>query len=203
MLGNDADRLTLRSVALGLVLVVLVNFAQVYGEYVISASSTNYSHFPIFTFLTFVLLALVVVPTMRVVFHRRGLSRSELFVILMMVMVAGVIPSNGLVGFFLVVLATPYYFADAENRWAEFLHSHIPDWMVPKDLWVTRWFFEGLPEGRSVPWSAWVVPIAWWLLFFAALTFAILAVMVILRRQWSTNERLAYPLVQVPMALVE
>ena len=202
MIGSD-DGLTLRSVIAGLVLVVCVVFVMIYCEYVISASSTNYSHFPIFTFLAFVLLALVAAPGVRALFARRPLSRSELFVILIMVMVAGLIPSNGLVGFFLVVLATPYYFAGPENRWAEFLHEHIRGWVVPKELWAMRWFFEGLPEGESIPWSVWLVPVAWWLLFFAALTFATLAVMVILRRQWSTNERLAYPLVHVPVALVE
>ena len=188
--------------ALGLVLVVLVVFAMVYGEYVISASSTNYSHFPIFTFLAFVLLALAIVPLARSL-GVRGLSRSELFVVLTMVMVAGMIPSNGLTGFLLVVLGTPRYFADAENRWAEFLHEHIPGWLAPKEVWAMKWFFEGLPPGERIPWEVWLVPLFWWLLFVAAVTFATLAVLVILRKQWSENERLAYPLVTVPLALTE
>jgi len=203
MLESDRDHLTFRSVLAGLVLVVLVILAQIYTEYVINASSTNYSHFPIYAFLTFVLLALLVVPVLGRYLKRNAPSRSELFTVLIMVMVAGMIPSNGLVGFFLVVLASPFYFADPENRWADFLHDHIGGWMAPDELWAVRWLFEGLPEGQSIPWSVWLVPVLWWLLFFTALTFATLAVMVILRRQWSTNERLAYPLVQVPVALTE
>ncbi len=188
--------------ALGLVLVVLVVFVMIYGEYVISGSSTNYSHFPIFTFLTFVLLVAGAVPLARAL-GARGLSRSELFVILVMVMAAGMIPSNGLTGFLLVVLASPHYFADAENRWAEFLHAHVPDWLAPKQFWALKWFFEGLPAGKGIPWSVWLVPLFWCLLFVAVVTFATLAVLVILRKQWSENERLAYPLVTVPVALTE
>ncbi len=199
--GVSQDRLTLRSVVVGLVLVVAVVFAMVYSEYVLTATSTNYSHFPIFTFLTFMVLVLVVRLILRAMGPGWEFSRSELFVILIMLMVAGLIPSNGLTGFLLVVLASPYYFADSENRWAEFLHSHIPKWMVPKDMWAMKWFFEGLPEGQSIPWTVWLVPLFWWLLLAAAITFATLAVMVILRRQWSQNERLVYPLVSVPAAL--
>ncbi len=199
--GVSQDRLTLRSVVVGLVLVVAVVFAMVYSEYVLTATSTNYSHFPIFTFLTFMVLVLVVRLILRAMGPGWEFSRSELFVILIMLMVAGLIPSNGLTGFLLVVLASPYYFADSENRWAEFLHGHIPKWMVPKDMWAMKWFFEGLPEGQSIPWTVWLVPLFWWLLLAAAITFATLAVMVILRRQWSQNERLVYPLVSVPAAL--
>ena len=197
------DRLTARAVAAGLVLVVLVNFAMIYTEYVVSASSTNYSHFPIYTFLTFVLLVLVFSPLLRAVSRGKGLSRGELFAILSMVMVAGLIPSNGLTGFLLVVLGTPFYFADAENRWGEFLHSHIPDWLAPKDTTAMMWFFNGLPPGESIPWSVWVIPLFWWLLLLTAITVATLAIMVILRRQWSEHERLIYPLVQVPIALTQ
>lgn len=187
--------------AVGTALVVLVVWAMIYAEYVLNATSTNYSHFPIFTFLAFVLLALVVVPLMRRVRPGWEFSRSELFVILIILMVAGIIPGNGLTGFLLVILASPYYFADPENRWAEYLHEHIPSWVAPKDVWAMKWFFEGLPEGQSIPWSVWLVPMFWWTLFLVAVTFATLAVMVILRRQWSVNERLTYPLVTVPVAL--
>jgi len=200
---RTGDRLTVRAVIAGLMLVVLVDFAMIYTEYVVSASSTNYSHFPIYTFLTFVLLVLVFSPILRAVFRGRGLSRGELFAVLSMVMVAGLIPSNGLTGFLLVVLGTPFYFADPENRWAEFLHSHIPDWLAPKDITSMMWLFNGLPPGESIPWSVWVIPLLWWSLFLAALTVATLAIMVILRRQWSEHERLIYPLVQVPIALTE
>ena len=189
--------------AVGSVLVVLVVWAMIYSEYVLYATSTNYSHFPIFTFLTFLVLVLVAVPAMRRVAPGWEFSRSELFVILIMLMVAGLIPSNGLTGFLLVVLASPYYFADPENRWAEYLHEHIPSWVAPREVWAMKWFFEGLPEGQSIPWSVWLVPLLWWALFLVALSFATLALMVILRRQWSRNERLTYPLVQVPVALTE
>jgi len=187
----------------GLVLIVAVVFVMVYAEYVLNATSTNYSHFPIFTFLTFMVLVLGVVPAMKALSPGWELTRSELLVILIMLMVAGLIPSNGLTGFLLVILASPYYFADSENRWGEYLHDHVPDWMVPKQTWAMKWFFEGLPEGQSIPWSVWLVPLLWWLMLVAAITFATLAVMVILRRQWSTNERLTYPLVSVPVALTE
>ena len=69
------------------------------------------------------------------------------------------------------------------------------------------WFFEGLPLGEPVPWAAllhaWAMPLAWWLTFIWTLYFVSFCMVVVMRKQWVERERLSFPLMQVPQALVE
>ena len=53
----------------------------------------------------------------------------------------------------------------------------------------------------AVPWKAWLLALAAWQPFIWSLFLMMIASMVVLRRQWIDNERLVYPLVQVPLAM--
>ena len=63
-------------------------------------------------------------------------------------------------------------------------------------------FYEGLREGEKLPWAAWVRPLGNWLILVGAIFTAFLCLATILRRQWSDNERLSYPLVQLPVEMI-
>jgi hypothetical protein len=65
------------------------------------------------------------------------------------------------------------------------------------------WFFEGLPRGVSIPWSVWIVPLFWWLSLVAALCMVLLCTVVILRKPWIEYERIDYPLIELPLAMVD
>ena len=75
--------------------------------------------------------------------------------------------------------------------------------MIPRGENVARYFFEGLPEGAAIPWGAWVLPLTYWYGFFLHSDAAMICTMVILRKQWVEREKLAYPLVQVPMEMIQ
>ena len=64
---------------------------------------------------------------------------------------------------------------------------------------VVRAFFLG-SDGR-VPWGAWLVPGLAWLVLLAALFLVGHCGMILMRRQWIDNERLAFPLAQIPLGL--
>ncbi|MCE2451136.1 MAG: hypothetical protein J4F35_23125 [Candidatus Latescibacteria bacterium] len=68
---------------------------------------------------------------------------------------------------------------------------------------MSRAFYEGLEQGRSIPWAGWLPMFLRWAPLVWALFLAMIAAMAILRKQWNDYERLTYPLVQVPMALTE
>ena len=95
------------------------------------------------------------------------------------------------------------YYATQENNWDFHYNQFIPQWMIPRGENVARYFFEGLPDGGAIPWEAWAGPLGLWYAFFLALAFAMICSMVILRRQWVDREKLVYPLVQVPMEMIE
>ena len=73
--------------------------------------------------------------------------------------------------------------------------------MMPRQLGDAQFFFEGMGASYVVPWAAWLLALAAWQPFIWSLFLVMIAVMVVLRRQWIDNERLVYPLVQVPLAM--
>ena len=68
---------------------------------------------------------------------------------------------------------------------------------------AVRGFYEGSIGATAIPWASWLPPLGYWLLFYAALYLALISIAVILRRQWVEHERLAYPLAQVALAMIE
>lgn len=130
-----------------------------------------------------------------------ALTRPELTTVFIMVLLAGAIPTEGLCAFFIRGLVAPFYSSDM--RMIEEMVPRIPTWLAPQGSETIRRFFEGLPKGASIPWDAWIVPMFFWLMFIVTLYFVSLCVMVVLRKQWVYNERLAYPVARLAVEMVE
>ncbi|MEW6750792.1 MAG: DUF6785 family protein [Candidatus Latescibacterota bacterium] len=132
------------------------------------------------------------------------LNTAELALVYIMWTVATAIPLFGLTSFLLPHLTAPIYYATPENNWDELLRPFIPEWIIVHHAFAqVRNFFEGAPKGMGIPWGLWLRPLAYWLPFALALYLAMIASMVILRRQWVNNERLVFPLAQVPIAMIQ
>lgn len=92
-----------------------------------------------------------------------ALTSAEPAVVFAMTLVASAFPALGFVGYLLGIIGTPYYSASPENQWGELLLPHLPEWAPPPEgSGALEWFYNGLPPGRSIPWSAWVVPLCGW-----------------------------------------
>jgi len=135
--------------------------------------------------------------------HRRlALATPELLVVYAMLITASAIPTMGLSEYLLTIITSAQYFATPENEWASLIGFHVPSWIAPQDPAAIAWFYEGLPEGSSLPWRPWVEPLCYWALFVLSLYLVMISSMVILRRQWVERERLIFPIVQVPLEMV-
>ncbi|MFB3041728.1 MAG: DUF6785 family protein, partial [Candidatus Poribacteria bacterium] len=131
------------------------------------------------------------------------LSAAELTIIWGMMLVASGIPSSGLMRYLIPLLVSPFYFATAENEWADLFHHHLPDWMVVSDPKAVLYFYEKLPDGEAIPWVAWLKPIAAWSGFTLVFFFVTICLCVILRKQWVEHERFSFPLVQLPVDMFQ
>ncbi len=194
--------LSARAVILGLVIAALVNIWIAWSEHLLHASRMNLSHFPLALFVAFLVLTIPLNIILKRINVRYAFTPSELLVVLAMGLASASVPASGLTGYLLGVIASPFYFASAENRWGDYFLPHIPEWLAPRDATALKWFFEGLPEGQSIPWQVWAVPLFWWLTLIAAIILVTLCIAVMFRRQWSRHERLTYPLVTVAQEMV-
>ena len=200
---TQGNAVTWRAIALGMIMVLGVNTWISVSEYVVHASRMQLSHLPLALLAAFILIA-VANGIVRRVAPSHVFTQAELLTLLAMGFVGAAIPTSGITGFLMGIVASVYYFATPENQWATYLHPYLPTWAVPSnDHQAMTWFFEGLPSGQHIPYDAWLMPLMWWLLFLLALGTLCFCALVILRKQWVQNERLVYPLASVGAMLAQ
>ncbi len=192
---------TLRAFITGGILCFLVAVAAQYCINIVHGSYLAIDHMPaggIFIFFVFTLLINTVLRKMGI-----GFSSAEQLLIYIMLIVCSSVVTMGFGSQIFPMLAAPFYYATPENRWAQIIQPHIKRWLVPQGAENIRTFFEGLPRGASIPWMTWLKPLLLWLPFIFALYFVMIAIMVILRKQWVEKERLIFPLVRLPLEIVK
>lgn len=203
--------ITWRSVLLGTAAVVLVNGLVPYNDFVVANAFLVGSYLPVVLVVSyFVLIVLINGPLHRFA-PRYALRSGELAVIMTMMLVACSIPSQGLMRPFIPQLVVPFHFGRFEPTfWRTFLSMDLPQWLFPVGKLseglnspVVTSFYSRLQPGEQVPYAAWVIPLAGWGVFIFAMFATLLALATILRPQWATNERLAFPVAQLQSALIE
>ena len=183
---------TVRSVGLGLFLVIALDLLAIYVRYVFHGALMTYSHVP----MAMLIALMIMMFGLAIVAKLTGwvLSKGEWHAILAMGIVGAALPGFGLTGYLLGYITAPYYFATEENEWAEHLHPHLPNWLLPSDEGnAVAWYYEGLPSGAEIPWGVWLLPLFWWTTVVAAAFVMLACVAVIFRKQWVQNERLVFP----------
>ncbi len=191
-----------RILVIGLLCAAFVSLAFPYANLVVRGSRPANTSLPFGAVAIWFLLALCN-PLLARLSRRLSLSREAMLIVFAMVLIAAAVPTWGLIGQLLPIMTGLQYYATEENRWTEMLLPHVPEWMVPVDLEVSRQFYEGMPPGARVPWGAWALPLASWAVMVAAFYSATIGIMLLLRRQWVDRERLIYPLMRLPLELAD
>jgi hypothetical protein len=188
---------TLRSILVGVLGVIIICVVEPYNSFYARGTHLVDSYFPIGAFFILLLIVLVNVVLVKL---KPGyeFTTEELLVIWCMMIVIEAIPYSGLVRYLFPTLVAPAYFATPENEWQTLFGPHLSDWVVPKDEYAVKYFYEGLPSGQTVPWGAWLKPLISWSAFVLVIYFVMFCLCVILRKQWVERERLSFALVQIP-----
>lgn len=192
--------MTARAILIGLTLVIVQTAITPYNDYFLQGTDISGNHFPLGAVFTLIFLTLIINPILKTLFPRATLNPKELIVIWVMMAVSSAIPSKGMIGFLLPYLAAPVYFATSENEWAESLHSHFPEWLIVWDKHAVTNFYEG---ESTVPWLLWLKPLLVWTAFILLLYTVTICVSIVLRKQWVERERFIFPLVSVPIEMVQ
>lgn len=105
------------------------------------------------------------------------------------------------------VMGFPIWFQSQQPTlgWDRFNHFY-PEWAMVKDVEILKPLYYGHATAQLYTPKhllAWAVPVLWWCGFIVALGTVLLCMSVLLRKAWMENEKLAYPVVQLPMAMTE
>ena len=187
-----------RSIAIGIILIPINCYWITYIELV------QYSAQPTIVSLIFtVVFNVLVLIGFNQVFKRFlpqvALSQGELLVIYVMLSVASATAGHSMMEILVSTLGHAFWFATPENDWKDLFWRYIPEWLVVADKSVLSGYYEGdstLHTKRHL--LGWLTPVLNWFAFLFVMLFVMVCITVIVRRPWTEDEKLAYPIIQLP-----
>jgi len=139
---------------------------------------------------------------------RWALTQGELITVYVMLSIA-----SGLAGHDALALTIPaiphvFRFATPENQWGELFFRYLPTHLVvyDPDLRLLGGFYDGDALDTFYTWKVlrpWLRVTLWWSSFIVALGMVMVCINVFVRKQWTEHEKLAYPIIQLPLAITE
>ena len=133
-----------------------------------------------------------------------ALTQGELITIYVMLCMAAGLAGHDTLQLTIPAIPHAFWYATPENEWVEMIQPYVPRWLVVSDDKIIRGFYEGETSFYTrETMGAWLGPTLWWTAFIFALGLIMICLNVIVRKQWTEHERLAYPIVQLPLAITE
>ena len=200
---SAGHRPPVRALVVGAGLAFFLNIACPYSVLVLQNAGLTSDYITAGAMMIFFLLVGLINPFLKWLHRPWAFNTAELIVVYVMLIVASAIPTWGLVTNLFHILTRPFYYATPENSWEELVQPLIPTWIAPRDPEVARYFYEGLPVGESIPWGAWIGPMAVWGGGMLAVYLLMITTVILLRKPWIEQERLVFPLTQLPMELLQ
>ena len=130
-----------------------------------------------------------------------ALQPTEFLVVYTMLCLASAVCGHDMGEILVPTLSHLDYYGPIEGRYGEF-RSLVPEWLVVKDSTALKSAYIG-QESVFDPanFMPWLKPLGWWFLFILALCAVMWGLNLVFRKQWTENEKLAYPVIQLPMLI--
>jgi len=131
-----------------------------------------------------------------------ALNRSEMLLLFIMASMGTSIAM--LTEYLMSVLSFPYHYGNIDSRWSLSLIPYLPRWLTVSDPQAVKDYY----LGNATLWrwpslKPWVLPFLGWGLFIAALVWTGICLSALVYNQWRHQERLAFPLIQIPLMMTE
>lgn len=132
------------------------------------------------------------------------LSPGELVTCYIMLCIASALSNDQTVFLLLGVIGHPTWFATPTNNWAALFGKSLPGWLTVQDRGVLQGFYQGVSSFWQ--WeviAVWLPPLLAWLVFLMVLLGVMLCINTIVRQYWTEAQRLSYPLITLPIQMVD
>jgi len=153
----------------------------------------------------FTVLAVAAVNlALRRLLPRWALSSGELVVVYAMVSLGSAIAGHDFLQILALMIPACRYFATPENHWEDLFAGQLSSPLLMSDASAVRDFWEG--KAQLYSWHAvqpWLAPVGLWAGFAIALLTVMLCINVLVWRRWSEQERLTYPLTEIPFQVTK
>lgn len=195
--------ITWRSIILGLLLIPPNALWIMYVEAIWHSghpTAISLSWGVIFPLLILVSLNMIV----KKIAPRWALSQAEFVAIYVILWIGMALAGHDSLQLGLPAMSHTTWFATEENKWGTIFNAHLPKWLVVQNKEVLKGFYTGADTlYRQAVIDAWLKPVLWWVSFITVLGGVLICITILVRKQWTENERLTYPIVQLPLAITQ
>jgi hypothetical protein len=163
------------------------------------------STLPLFVYPIFLLFIVTLLNALlKKIYTRFFLSQKDLLILYIMVVMSGTIAGeSSFEGLFGSILH-PIRYASPENEWIDIFHRYIPGWLTVTDKSVLESYYLGessLYELKQL--KLWLIPFLSWGSLFFVIVFIMLCLNILFRKRWTEEEKLAFPIIQLPVAMTK
>jgi len=194
---------TPRAVILGFLLVPINTYWVVYSEVV------RYAAHPTTTSLFFnVIFTLVVLVAanalLKKTIPRWSFRQSELLTIYTILSLGTAMVGHDLFQVLVSTISYAHRFETPDNKWKALFFEALPTQLMQTDAEALKGLWNGGTSlYRPEILRAWAQPLLLWTGFFVVLLWVMLCLNVVWRKQWTENERLAFPIVELPLRMTD
>lgn len=195
-----------RAIGLGVLLIPVNIFWNTIVE--VRWNTLSGCELPLFVIPVFLLFALVLLNLGWKRLLRSpnaGLRQEELLLTYIMLVVSCTFCGQDTIENLFGMLGHPVWFADPVNKWQTLFFRFLPTWLLVSDHSALSGFYHGnvsiySPQGGHYM-TFWVVPLAVWGALFLCLGGMYLCLNILVRQAWVENEKLTFPIIQLPLAI--
>ena len=191
---------TKRSVLIGLMLIPPNVFFLVNNHVTLSGLPTTLSLF--YNVIIILLLLVSANFILKLISPSLPLKEGELLTVYVMLSVSTAMSGHDMMQTVVPALTHGFWYATPENDWKSLFWRYIPDWLAMSDERELRIYYLGETSFYSMAQIRhWVKPVLFWTSFFTVLVIGMVCINTILRRRWIEQEKLSYPIVQLPLMM--
>lgn len=157
-----------------------------------------------FNVLFFLFLLMVFNVFIGLIAPKKRLKDDELMFIYIILALSSSIAGHDTLEILWPMITYSIWFAQPENEWEDLFHRYIPDWLTIKDKQKLVDLYQG--ESTLYTWQhirVLLIPVLWWSSLIIALSLMMLCLTILLMRRWLFQEKLSYPVIQIPLQLTE
>jgi hypothetical protein len=186
---------------LGLILIYVNCYWTIFQEAIWYAWPTD--AVPFSTVIVIVFILTVMNLLVNKISPKQAFTYSELIVIYIMLSLSSAIANWNMLAAAVPSIGHAFWFATPENEWQELIWRHLPGWLTISDKSILRDYYQGESTIFTPAYmKAWAKPVLLWTACASVLFTSMLLISSILRKQWTQRERLTYPVIQMPLEMM-
>lgn len=202
--------MTIRSVVLGLLGAFAICALSYLNDQILRQTYLVGNNMPVAVYGALILMVVLLNPLLR----RFSFTAKELAVILTLTLAACCIPGSGLMRTFTTSLMLPHHYNRLEPGWRDNQVLELSPKVMLAEVneenmdQALDGFVQGMgtTEHRiglgDIPWDAWWRTLAFWIPIILCLWGGLMALSVVVHRQWSNHEHLPYPVASFAESLM-